>query len=274
MNTELKIRVGDVLSNDDIVSKFRCGNAGGMRGSNSTNSLVLVSDHTKTLYENRWIDDELHYTGMGKNGDQSLDFRYNKTLTESIHNGVDVHLFEVFSQNRYIYRGVVYLSGEPHQDIQDGDDGVARKVWIFPLKVKTGEILLDSNDLEKNRQEKQKEAKKLSDKELKRRAAQNESKKPSRRRIASYAYVRDAFIAELSKRRANGVCQLCRSPAPFLGKDGEPYLESHHIMWLTSGGEDTTKNTVALCPNCHRKMHVLDLDSDKDVLHKHLTWDQ
>ncbi|WP_296863638.1 HNH endonuclease [Thermosyntropha sp.] len=32
---------------------------------------------------------------------------------------------------------------------------------------------------------------------------------------------------------------------------GEP-----HIEWLSRGGTDTIDNTVALCPNCHRKMHV------------------
>jgi 5-methylcytosine-specific restriction protein A len=33
-----------------------------------------------------------------------------------------------------------------------------------------------------------------------------------------------------------------------------------------SGGKDTIDNTVDLCPNCHRKMHVLDLKGDKEKL--------
>jgi 5-methylcytosine-specific restriction protein A len=36
----------------------------------------------------------------------------------------------------------------------------------------------------------------------------------------------------------------------------------HHVTPLSGGGEDTTGNTVALCPNCHRKMHVLNLPMD------------
>ncbi|WP_347342542.1 hypothetical protein [Bradyrhizobium diazoefficiens] len=28
-------------------------------------------------------------------------------------------------------------------------------------------------------------------------------------------------------------------------------------------------NTVALCPNCHRKMHVLNAKADRDQLLKH-----
>ena len=59
-----------------------------------------------------------------------------------------------------------------------------------------------------------------------------------------------------------GKCELCRQPAPFQKKNGEPYLETHHIIWLAKGGEDTVNNTVALCPNCHKKMHSLNLQSD------------
>jgi len=73
-------------------------------------------------------------------------------------------------------------------------------------------------------------------------------------------------IAELARRRANGICQLCDQPAPFANTKGEPYLESHHIIWLFQGGEDTVENTVALCPNCHKKMHILNRNSDKRKL--------
>jgi 5-methylcytosine-specific restriction enzyme A len=45
-------------------------------------------------------------------------------------------------------------------------------------------------------------------------------------------------------------------------KDGEPFLEIHHIKWLSNGGDDSIDNTVALCPNCHRKMHALNLQKD------------
>lgn len=80
------------------------------------------------------------------------------------------------------------------------------------------------------------------------------------------AYMRNRYVSEYAKQRANGVCQLCGLPAPFVDRDGKPYLESHHIIWLSDGGDDSTKNTVALCPNCHRKMHILNLDSDIEKL--------
>lgn len=71
------------------------------------------------------------------------------------------------------------------------------------------------------------------------------------------SYVRNEYITEYAKRRANGTCQLCRKEAPFKDKNGRPYLEVHHIVPLSEGGEDSIENTVALCPNCHRKMHSL-----------------
>lgn len=74
-------------------------------------------------------------------------------------------------------------------------------------------------------------------------------------------YIRDKYISEFTKKRAKGICQLCNKPAPF-EKNGQPYLESHHVIWLADGGEDSLDNTVALCPNCHKKMHILNLEED------------
>jgi 5-methylcytosine-specific restriction endonuclease McrA len=78
--------------------------------------------------------------------------------------------------------------------------------------------------------------------------------------------VRDPVVSELAKRRAHGICQLCDRDAPFLDGDNEPYLEVHHVQWLSRGGRDSLDNAVALCPNCHRKMHVLDQRKDREFL--------
>ncbi|WP_373888573.1 HNH endonuclease [Massilia genomosp. 1] len=61
---------------------------------------------------------------------------------------------------------------------------------------------------------------------------------------------------------ADGICEGCDMAAPFTGTDGFPYLEVHHVMPLASHGSDTTANTAALCPNCHRRCH-LSLDRDE-----------
>jgi 5-methylcytosine-specific restriction protein A len=45
-------------------------------------------------------------------------------------------------------------------------------------------------------------------------------------------------------------------------------LVSDHVRdiygarWLSNGGDDSIQNAVALCPNCHRKMHALNRKAD------------
>lgn len=71
-------------------------------------------------------------------------------------------------------------------------------------------------------------------------------------------FYRSPEVAAYAKKSANGICQLCGKPAPFIDKNGEPYLESHHVIWLSRGGTDTIDNVVGLCPNCHSKVHAID----------------
>lgn len=47
-------------------------------------------------------------------------------------------------------------------------------------------------------------------------------------------------------------------------KQGEPHLEVHHVIWLSRGEKDALNNVVAVFPNCHTKMHIV--DDEKDVL--------
>ena len=69
-------------------------------------------------------------------------------------------------------------------------------------------------------------------------------------------YARNPTVVAEALYKANGICEACHQPAPFIKKsNGEPYLEVHHIKPLSEGGEDSLENVQAICPNCHRKMH-------------------
>lgn len=89
---------------------------------------------------------------------------------------------------------------------------------------------------------------------------------PNKTNTSISTYQRNTYISTYAKRKANGICQLCNNPAPFLDKKGNPYLESHHIKWLSKGGTDSIDNTVALCPNCHKKMHIVNAIEDINIL--------
>ncbi len=269
MNFNPNLKLGDVITNQELRTIFSCGMMGGMRRSKKTNTLVIVSDHTKGLYEDKWHGDVLHYTGMGKVGDQDINASQNRTLNESTHNGVSVFLFEVFEENQYIYRGQVQLIEKPYQQKQIDATGTLRNVWVFPLKSITDQqISIDKSVLDHNYRKKEKRIKKIPDQELEKKAIQLQTFKPSMRRTISQTYERNPYVTEYAKRRADGICELCEQEAPFKTKQNEAYLETHHIEWLCNGGADTIENTVALCPNCHKKMHVVDDPQDKDKLVK------
>ncbi len=68
---------------------------------------------------------------------------------------------------------------------------------------------------------------------------------------------RNPLLQLAAKVRANGVCQLCGITLDYKDKQGRPYLEAHHIIPLSENGSDELSNMAALCPNCHRKMHVV-----------------
>ena len=237
-----------------------------MRRALQTNTLVLVSDHVKGIYEDRWVGNTLHYTGMGLEGDQRIDATQNKTLAESSANGVGVFLFEVFETGKYVFKGEIQLAGIPYMEDQPDRNNVTRKVWVFPLKlVDDHDVPIPDETVLKSQARKEREAKRLDDGELRRRALYSRREAGSRQ-VTTRSYDRNVYVAELAKRRADGVCQLCDRPAPFIDRNGIPFLETHHIQWLSEGGEDSIQNTVALCPNCHRMMHSLNRKADINKL--------
>jgi predicted HNH restriction endonuclease len=82
------------------------------------------------------------------------------------------------------------------------------------------------------------------------------SKYPEPIQVISKGFKRNPDVVADVLQRADGFCENCGNEAPFKRvKDGTPYLEVHHKVILSDGGEDTTANAVAVCPNCHRKFH-------------------
>lgn len=68
-------------------------------------------------------------------------------------------------------------------------------------------------------------------------------------------YERDPAVKAWVLSNASGFCEVCREIAPFTNYQDQAYLEVHHMKLLAEGGADTIQNAIALCPNCHRKLH-------------------
>lgn len=82
------------------------------------------------------------------------------------------------------------------------------------------------------------------------------NRKPEVIKVITSTFKRNPDVVATVLERANGICERCGAPAPFMrASDGTPYLEVHHKVRLADGGEDTIENTIAVCPNCHRELH-------------------
>ncbi|KAF2390693.1 HNH endonuclease [Pseudomonas frederiksbergensis] len=78
---------------------------------------------------------------------------------------------------------------------------------------------------------------------------------PNKTSSAAIRYSRARWITDWVLKHSRGFCEGCNQAAPFLGANGSPYLEVHHVKHLAQKGSDRTSNAVALCPNCHRRCH-------------------
>ena len=128
--------------------------------------------------------------------------------------------------------------------------------------------MIDIEDIENSEKEKLKEVRKLNSIEIKNKAKIANFENVTIKEVKTIYRERNQYISEYTKERANGICDLCEKEAPFKDKNGRPYLESHHVITLAENGPDAIYNTVAICPNCHRKIHVLHQKEDIDKLSK------
>lgn len=53
MNFDSGLRIGEIITNNEIMDIFKCANSGGMRRSLKTGTLVIICDHTKELCEDK-----------------------------------------------------------------------------------------------------------------------------------------------------------------------------------------------------------------------------
>ena len=131
------LAIGNAYTNSEIMVVFNVKNVGGLRKYNKLNALVIIAIYNKELYNDYWTKDGiLNYTGMGKKGNQSINFAQNKTLNNSKRNDTKLYLFECYKKNEYYYRGEVELAGSYFYDKELDKDGKVRSVIKFPLKLK------------------------------------------------------------------------------------------------------------------------------------------
>jgi len=200
-------------------------------------------------YVDKWTEDHEYYTfaGEGQEGDMTMKGG-NRAIRDHAADGRALHLFEALGKGQPIrYMGQFDCMG--HREIPGVDkNGAARTLLIFDLaphvefKPTADPVLLDEL------------TKKLASKHWT--SPPQGQQKPEKTSLeGSVAYKRDPEVRAYVLSLADGRCELCGQAAPFRDLSGSWFLEVHHVVHLAQGGADTPNNAVALCPNCHRRLH-------------------
>lgn len=199
-------------------------------------------------YEDKFLDDDtLLYTGEGVEGDMTMESG-NRAIRDHQENGESIHLFEDTDMPWMVTYLGEYEYILHRTDTLLDENGDQREAFRFKLAPVGGTQIKSQNGTPNS----------LSDQELFEKAKQSSptpSTGSSNGSRGGRSYPRSQYVREFALRLADGVCQGCDKDAPFIAESGTPFLEVHHITRRSDGGADAPENVVALCPNCHRRVH-------------------
>jgi 5-methylcytosine-specific restriction protein A len=204
-------------------------------------------------YEDGFRDDgTFWYTGEGQIGDMEM-VRGNLAIQNHVQLSKKLHLFEYTGPGTVQYVAEMVYTGH-HGEVAADREGTPRRVIVFelaPINSEEGTAAADLviapvvKDLPKIK----------SLHELRRIALESAPPDAAPQQRKANAYRRSQAVRAYVLRRAAGFCEGCGCEAPFLTPAGSPYLEPHHIRRRADGGPDHPLWVIALCPNCHRRVH-------------------
>lgn len=217
-------------------------------------------------YIDGWTaDGTFSYSGQGQSGNMEF-LRGNAAVRDHAANGKDLYLFENVGQGMVKYLGQMVYAGYQLVSNQPDRDGNPRDVIQFHLLELSA--LQDMNSERLVGHTIQEPRARYSDSDLFDASGDREtaSDLARQRAIARAEATRGAVL-----QRANGYCEGCGIIAPFQTADGTPYLEPHRVRRKTDGGADDPRWVIALCPNCHRRVHKsIERESFGDELKRRL----
>lgn len=219
-----------------------------------TKSMAFILNHNNLNSNSNIISDNL--VEYVNNSD--LEYIYN-SLEIVFNKKYKIYLFETYKEDEYYFSGEVKITNiseilqENHQ---------LSEIRCILKKKKNNNLIVNLEDIEICERKKLNKVRTLDKNKVRERAKKANSNKKDTREVKSTYRERNPYVSAYTKDRANGVCDLCGEYAPFMDQDNRPYLECHHLITLASDGPDVIYNTVALCPNCHKRMHILKSNTD------------
>lgn len=201
-------------------------------------------------YEDGWQEDgSFDYTGEGQVGDMEMK-KGNRAIFEHAKDGKELLLFEAAKKKGFHqFKGVFSCAGYKFSETPDRENTVRKSIVFslvptaFEANVQEAEFsdiksTLDINQLRNLAYDK----------------GTDVAVTDTRPSVMRYRR-RSAAVKAYVLLRAAGSCECCEMPAPFLKRDGSPYLEPHHTARLADGGADLPDAVAAICPTCHRHIH-------------------
>lgn len=194
------------------------------------------------------------YTGEGQTGDMMMKGG-NRAIHDHDADRKQLLLFQSAGPGKVRFLGQCHYLGHRHEPALDKDKKPRRAI-VFELEIEARhgsgaprDFVVDTDEPESP------DLWKLSLDRLRRRALnQAKAGAPAKERKVLLRQ-RSEAVRVYALRRAGGVCEGCGENAPFLTAAGRGYLEVHHIQRLADSGPDDPSAVVAICPNCHRRVH-------------------
>jgi len=236
---------------DDIHRRYGGQQQGGISTPAETPAIFIFTGHGTAYmgYRDEFQPDgSFHYTAQGREGDMEMT-RGNLAILDHVRNGKDLLLFSQRKKGALVRFEGLFVCAGAHTERQTDINGNDRNAIVFTLSPLASDEVdeiadPDQDILTTSLQE-------LRQKAMQAAAAPSRGSDTGMRTV----YARSRDVRNYVLQRANGVCESCHQPAPFLTISGQPYLEAHHIRRLSDGGPDDPGFVAGICPTCHRRAH-------------------
>lgn len=181
--------------------------------------------------------------------------RGNVAIRDHADNGDDLHLFEQ-ERGGLRYIGQFVCAGCDERDDVPDRHGDPRRAIVFELVALDERLTAPPSTSTTTSGPGAADPRwSMNLDDLRTRAARTVVRETSSTEAKRKVYQRSDDLKVYVLRRADGACEGCEQPAPFVNKAGRPYLEPHHTRRLSDGGPDDYHHVIALCPTCHRRVH-------------------
>jgi 5-methylcytosine-specific restriction enzyme A len=206
--------------------------------------IVSGSSGLRYGYADEWDKEGVfHYYGEGQVGPMRFKAG-NAAIRDHTANEKELHLFEQARRGYLRYTGEMVCSGFGWKAAPD-KTGASRQAIVFQLIPADSAADPEAEPLPASAN--LAELAKAADED----PAEHKDSSVGQRKT----YGRSRALRLYVRVRADGVCEGCGQPAPFTARDGSGYLECHHTLRRSDSGPGNRRTVIALCPNCHSRIH-------------------